>query len=162
MSGGRRVEDASARSPAARAAGATHASTAPAVGDEARVRTFRGRLALLAGGAVLGTLSRLYGTFWIGIAAVLLVLSWQSAPERLIDAHRFASFTARADGRILESWLALEWDPSDMADHLRWHAYAKAAACAMWITLLRRKWTIASPSVCARGAWKTYTSSPFR
>jgi hypothetical protein len=107
------------------------ASTASSANDDARVRSFRERIATMAGGAVLGTFSRLYGSFWIAIAAVVLVAAWQAAPQRLIDAHRFAAFTAHADGRIVESWLALEWDPADMGDHLRWHAYAKAAPCAV-------------------------------
>jgi hypothetical protein len=98
----------------------------------------------MAAGAVVGPLFRLHSAIFIAAAGVLLIIAWQSAPQRLLDAKRFAVYTGHADARIVESWIALAWRPSDMASgHLRWQAYAKAEPCAVveyagdWGTLRR-------------------------
>src|SRR5437867_4932449 len=100
--------------------------------EEDRLASFRRRLAAMAAGAIAGPILRLHGAIFIAAAGLLLIIAWQSAPQRLLDARQYAAFTARADGRIVESWLALVWRPSDMdASHLRWHAYAITEPCAV-------------------------------
>jgi len=77
-------------------------------------------------------LIRLPAVFLIGIAGFLLILAWQSAPQRLLEARQYAGHVSIADGRIVESWVALNWRPDDMAaDHLRWYAYATAEPCVV-------------------------------
>jgi len=81
---------------------------------------------------VFGRLFRLPAVFLIAISGILLILAWQSAPQRLLEARQYAGHTATAEGRIVESWVALNWRPDDMAsDHLRWYAYASAEPCAV-------------------------------
>ncbi len=116
--------------------------------EESRVRKLRARLAALAAGALFGPIFRLQGALYIAVAGVLLVLAWQSVPQRLLDARRYATFTMHADGRIVESWLALVWRPGDMGDHLRWHAYAKAEPCAIVEFAAGGDWGIRQRAFC--------------
>ena len=98
----------------------------------ARSERLRERFALFAARMVFGRLFRLPAVFLIAISGFLLILAWQSAPQRLLEARQYARHTATTVGRIVESWLALNWRPDDMAsDHLRWYAYATAEPCAV-------------------------------
>jgi hypothetical protein len=92
----------------------------------------------------LGPLIRVLAAIFLGIAGVFLIIAWQAAPQRALDAAKYAAFTAGAEGRIVESWLAIEWNPEDMGELLRWHAFARTSACAVveyagdWGAPLRR------------------------
>ena len=59
------------------------------------------------------------------------MIAWQAAPQRALDAAKYSKFTARAEGKIVESWLAIEWIPADMGELLRWHAFARTSPCAI-------------------------------
>src|SRR4051794_32324525 len=82
-------------------------------------------------GTALGPFIRLFAAGFLGVAAVLLTLAWQTGPQHLIDAARYAPLTARQTGKVVESWLALEWDPAEMGESLRWRAFAKASPCVV-------------------------------
>ena len=92
----------------------------------------RERFALFAARMVFGRLFRLPAIFLIAISGFLLIIAWQSVPQRLLEARQYARHTASAEGHIIESWVALNWRPDDMAsEHLRWYAYATAEPCAV-------------------------------
>jgi hypothetical protein len=109
------------------------AAPSPSGLDDAAGRArVRERFALFAARVALGRLFRLPAVFLIAVSGFLLILAWQSAPQRLLEAHRYARHTASAEGRIVASWVALNWRPDDMAsDHLRWYAYANAEPCVV-------------------------------
>jgi hypothetical protein len=81
--------------------------------------------------AVLGRLMGFYAAIFLGIGGLALTVAWQHGPQRVLDADQFAALTVQATGRIVESWLALEWDPAEMGDFKRWRAFAKATPCAV-------------------------------
>lgn len=119
-------------------------SSQPAPTEDGRFGDFRARAASLLAGIFLGRFLRVLAAFVLGIAAVLLIIAWQAAPQRALDAAKYSRFTARADGKIVESWLAIQWHPGDMGELLRWHAFAKTSPCAVveyagdWGAPLRR------------------------
>jgi len=72
-----------------------------------------------------------YAAMVLGVAGLVLTVAWQHGPQRVLDADQFALLTAKSTGRIVESWLALEWDPAEMGNLKRWRAFAKATPCAV-------------------------------
>jgi hypothetical protein len=82
-------------------------------------------------GLTIGWAIRLYAALFLGVAAVLLTAGWKMGPERVLHAREFASFTAQAQGRIVESWLAIEFDPARVGPAGFWRASARASACAI-------------------------------
>ncbi len=86
-----------------------------------------GRLA----GLVIGPGVRLVAVLFLGLGAVILSTGWLLGLKPLLEAHEFASFTGRAEGRIVESWVALEIDPSRVGAGGHWRAAAKASPCAV-------------------------------
>jgi hypothetical protein len=95
-------------------------------------------------GLTLGWGLRLYAAIFLGAAAVVLTIGWKQGPERALHAREFASFTASASGRIVESWLAVEFDPRRVGPAGFWRASARASPCAVveyegeWGSPLRR------------------------
>lgn len=69
--------------------------------------------------------------FLLLFGGIFLAIAWQIGPQPMMDAARYKTFTAHADGRIVESWLAMEFDPADMGKKRRWFAFAKVAPCAV-------------------------------
>ena len=89
---------------------------------------------LLIGNAIgfaVGPVFRLIAVVFLGAAIVFLTVAWQNGPQRTIDAAHYSAFTARAQGRIVESWLAVEFDPASMGTHTHWRGFAKASPCAI-------------------------------
>ncbi len=72
-----------------------------------------------------------YAAIFLGAAGLVLTVAWQNGPQRVLDANEFALLTTQKTGRIVESWLALEWNPAEMGDLKRWRAFAKATPCAV-------------------------------
>ncbi len=64
-------------------------------------------------------------------ACLFLVIGWRIGPQRLIDAARLRKLTAHVDGRIVESWLALDFNPADMHKHRLWRPFARESLCAV-------------------------------
>jgi hypothetical protein len=85
------------------------------------------RLLRAALGHYLGVAAFVY----LGLSGILLVLAWQSGPQRAIDRAHDAALTARRTGRIVESWLAVEFDPRRMDEGRRWRAAARVSPCAV-------------------------------
>lgn len=76
---------------------------------------------------------------------IFLAVAWNAGVQPLVDAQHYATFSGKAGGHIVESWAALEFDPSVMPKgKLYWQPYAKIAPCAVveysgdWGAPLRR------------------------
>ncbi|MGH8174094.1 MAG: hypothetical protein ACREPX_13215 [Rhodanobacteraceae bacterium] len=82
-------------------------------------------------GLAVGPILRLISVVFLGAAIVFLTVAWQNGPQRTLDARRYADFTAHADGRIVDRWLALEFDPAVLGEGSRWRGAAKATPCAI-------------------------------
>ena len=82
-------------------------------------------------GLTIGWGVRLYAAIFLGAAAVFLTAGWKSGPQRVLDAREYATFTATAQGRIVESWLAIEFDPARVGAAGFWRASARATPCAV-------------------------------
>ena len=92
----------------------------------------RGLLGDFVAGTLFGPFIRLIAAFILGVAGVFLTMVWQIAPQRLIDAAHYAKFTTALTGRIVESWVAVEWNPADMRkESLHWQNYTKASPCTV-------------------------------
>src|SRR5450755_1523501 len=82
-------------------------------------------------GATLGRFVKVLAAVILGGAGVFLTVAWEAGPKRMVDAARYSKLTARSEGRIVQSWLAVELDPKEMGDKSRWRAFAKATPCAI-------------------------------
>lgn len=73
-------------------------------------------------GLIAGALL-LFGGLFLGLA-------WQFGVQPIVDAHRYAPYTASAQGRIVESWAAIEFDPAELPrDKLYWQAVSHVSRC---------------------------------
>ena len=70
-----------------------------------------------------------YGAIALGIGGVALAVAWHAGPQKYLDQRAFASLTARAPAHIVESWLAVEFDPARIGNYPDWHPFAKASPC---------------------------------
>jgi len=84
-----------------------------------------------ATGLVFGWGFRLYAAIFLGAGAVFLALGWKAGPEPLLKARQFAALTATAEGRFVDSWLAIDFDPARVGPAGFWRASAKASPCAV-------------------------------
>jgi hypothetical protein len=80
----------------------------------------------------------LFGGIWLAVA-------WTAGPQPLIESYRYAPFTAQVPGRIVESWVALDFNPDNLPKgKTRWQPYSKIAPCVVveyagdWGAPLRR------------------------
>ncbi|MGE0356395.1 MAG: hypothetical protein AB7P08_05705 [Burkholderiales bacterium] len=90
--------------------------------------------ALVAGqlsGMVFGWGVRLAAALALGFGAILLSIGWLLGVKPVVEAWTFSSYTARAEGRIVESWVALELDTRRIGAGGHWRAVAKASPCAV-------------------------------
>lgn len=115
-------------------------------GEKPSADELRSVISDFAVGRVLGPLAMLQAAAYIGIAGFVLVMAWQNGPQRLIDAGNAAQFTVHKDARIVDSWVALEFDPGDMGKNTNWRAFAKVTPCA--IVEYDGDWGSASRAFC--------------
>ena len=110
-----------------REAGAAAEASTAATGHPLR-NWILGTVGMLAAAPVIGVVAGfllLFGGIFLGVA-------WQVAGQPLVDAHRYAPFTATASGRIVESWAALDFDPARLpAQKLYWSRVSKISRCAV-------------------------------
>jgi hypothetical protein len=112
----------------------------PSSGRSEVVGYVRGRLFGLA----LSPISGLMTSIPLFFACLFLVIGWKVGPQRMIDAARLRKLTSHTEGRVLESWLALDWNPAEMRDHHYWRALAKVSACVVveydggWSSAIRK------------------------
>ncbi len=95
----------------------------------------------------LGAGNRLMTLVAIGLlafASVFLMIAWQFGPLVWVEAQQYKKMTSHVDGRIVESWIALEFDAKDVRNPEFWRASTNAASCEVveyggdWGAPLRR------------------------
>ncbi|MFT3792827.1 MAG: hypothetical protein QM741_17550 [Rudaea sp.] len=85
-----------------------------------------GNLAGFVAAPVLG----LFSGFLLLFGGIFLAGAWTAGPKPLLDARRYAPFTARAEGHVVESWTALEFDPSALPNgKLYWQPWSRISPC---------------------------------
>lgn len=101
----------------------------------------RGTAAQILSAPVIGIVAG----FMLLFGGIFFAICWQIGVQPLIDAKHYASFTGRASGRIVESWVALEFDPATVRKQdTYWEPSAKISPCAVveygndWGAPLRR------------------------
>lgn len=108
-----------------REAGAAADASAAATGHPLR-NWILGTVGTLAAAPVIGIVAG----FLLLFGGVFLGVAWQVAAQPLVDAHRYAPYTATASGRIVESWAALDFDPRSLPkDKLNWSRFSKISRC---------------------------------
>src|SRR5207249_960719 len=94
--------------------------------------------------AVLGRFRAFYGAIFLGIGGLVLTIGWHAGPQKYLEAREFQTLQARAPARIVESWIAVEFDPGQMGKYPHWRPFAKASPCVIveytteWTGLARR------------------------
>lgn len=109
----------------------SRASAAASGTSAASTQAWRGFVLGNLLGTVAGSFLRPIIALMLGFASVFLALAWQEGPQVALDAAHYSKFSARADGRIVDSWLALEFDPAQLGAHRNWRAFAQAQPCAI-------------------------------
>jgi len=80
-------------------------------------------------GFALSPLVRLLAAPLLFAGAVLLTVAWLHGPQAWYETAQLHAYTARSDGTIAESWIALDFDPADIGDSLYWQHAARARPC---------------------------------
>jgi len=92
---------------------------------------WRGFIASQVAGLVLSPFTGMISGFFLLFAGIFLIVAWQAGPQHLLDAARLGKLTGHASGKIVESWLAVDWDPAEMGTSTMWRAFTKASPCAV-------------------------------
>jgi hypothetical protein len=93
---------------------------------------------------VLGRFETLLAVLGMAFASVFLMVGWQFGPLVMLEAQQYKKLTGHVDARIVESWLALEFDASSVRVPSNWRASTNAAGCVVaeyggdWGAPLRR------------------------
>jgi hypothetical protein len=84
------------------------------------------------GGLLKASFLGLFAGFFLLFGGIFLAIAWTTGPQPLVDSFRYAPFTAQATGRIVESWVALEFDPDNVPkDKLYWQTVSKVSPCVV-------------------------------
>jgi len=87
------------------------------------------KIALWIVSNLLANFQTLFAAIWIGAAGLFLTVAWSVGPQRMVDAAHYAKFTGHVQGRIVESWLAVEMDIDSIRNPSNWRARAFASPC---------------------------------
>jgi hypothetical protein len=86
------------------------------------------RLAMFAVAPLIG----LFAGFVLLFGGIFLAVAWTVGPKPFLDARQYAPFTAHAEGHIVESWVALEFDPAVLPQgKLYWQPWSKVTPCVI-------------------------------
>jgi len=83
---------------------------------------------------LLGALGRFEMLIAVGLlafASVFLLLGWQFGPLVMLQAQHYKKMTRHVDARIVEGWLALEFDAGSVRVPANWRASTNAARCVV-------------------------------
>jgi hypothetical protein len=83
---------------------------------------------------VLGALGRFETLLAVGLlafASLFLLLGWQFGPLVMLQAQQYRKMSRHVDARIVESWLALEFDAGSVKVPANWRASTNAAGCVV-------------------------------
>ncbi|MEO8346318.1 MAG: hypothetical protein ABI607_11550 [Betaproteobacteria bacterium] len=81
-----------------------------------------------------GLSGKVYMLVAVGLMAfssVFLLIGWQFGPLPIIEAQQYKKFTGHVDAKIVESWLALEFDSRDIPNPEFWRASTNASRCVV-------------------------------
>ncbi|HEX6832892.1 MAG TPA: hypothetical protein VF132_05105, partial [Rudaea sp.] len=93
---------------------------------------WRETLGGMLGNFALAPIAGVFAGFLLLFGGIFLGVAWLIGPGALVDSFRYAPYTQKAEGRIVESWIALEFDPGALPrDRLYWQPWATASACAV-------------------------------
>jgi len=101
----------------------------------------------VVGEVALGAADRLYlllAAFLMAFSSVFLLVGWQFGPLVILQAQQYKKLTSHVDARIVESWLALEFDASSVKVPSNWRSSTNASGCMVaeydgdWGAPLRR------------------------
>jgi len=67
----------------------------------------------------------------MAFAGVFLMFGWQFGPLAMVEAQQYKKFTSHVDARIVDSWIALEFDIKDVRNPRFWRASTNAAGCVV-------------------------------
>lgn len=59
----------------------------------------------------------------------MLAIAWQLGPHRYLESRAFDTLTERVPARIVDRWLAIEFDPVEMGRYPNWRASTLASPC---------------------------------
>jgi len=82
----------------------------------------------------LGLSGRLYTLLAVGLLAfsgIFLLIAWQFGPNVWFRAWEYKKLTSHVDARIVDSWLALEFDAKDVRNPEFWRASTNATPCVV-------------------------------
>lgn len=98
-----------------------------------------------AGQFAAAPLIGLMAGFFLLFGGVFLAVAWTAGPQPLIDSFHYAPYTAQVTGRIVDSWVAIDFDPSVLRKgRTNWQPYSKISPCVVveysgdWGAALRR------------------------
>ncbi len=110
-------------------------SRSPATGwaraSPAEPGRWRGFIARQVAGLVLSPFTGTISGFLLLVAGMFLIVAWQAGPQHLVDASRLGKLTGHTNGTIVESWVAVDWDPAAMGTSRHWRAFTRASPCAV-------------------------------
>lgn len=93
---------------------------------------FRAVLLQQLAGFVAAPVIGLFAGFLLLFGGIFLAVAWIVGPQHLLDAYTYRPFTAQVNGRVVESWAALEFDPAVLPNgKLRWQPYARISPCVV-------------------------------
>jgi hypothetical protein len=95
-------------------------------------------------GGVSSRILTLLAVGFLAFSSIWLMIAWQFGPLVWVEAQQYKKLTSHVDGRIVESWIALEFDAKDVRNPEFWRASTNAASCEVveyggdWGAPLRR------------------------
>ena len=89
------------------------------------------RALVTAAEGVSGRTYTLLAVIGIAFASVWLMAGWQFGPKVIVDRQQYRGYTGRVDARVVDRWLAVEFDPQFVRNSQRWRGEANASACVV-------------------------------
>ena len=82
----------------------------------------------------IGLIDRFYlllAACLMAFASLFLLIGWQFGPLVMLQAQEYRRMTSHVDAKIVESWLALEFDADNVRVPSNWRARTNAARCVV-------------------------------
>jgi hypothetical protein len=105
--------------------------TRPGASADGAATTLAKRALVTAAEGVSGRTYTLLAVIGVAFASIWLLVGWQFGPKVLVDRQQYRSYTGRVDARVVDRWLAVEFDPQFVRNSQLWRGEANASACAV-------------------------------
>jgi hypothetical protein len=84
------------------------------------------------GNLLLGSFLGIIIGFLLLFGGVFLAVAWSVGPQPLLESIRYAPYTAKTTGRIVESWAAIDFDPAAVPEgKLYWQTVSRISPCVV-------------------------------